>query len=152
MSHTGAQFGEIAQFLLRKVDLPEQRIGKNFVQFGKEAVLVGGGKIAQIEVIGLRQAEQDLRRHRALVPLYQVDIARGNTKPFGDLGLRQAELLADAAEAGPDEQFFSGIGGHGSLSLLSFRGVQSTNPESRDSGSAVSGMTSNSVTSFTKLH
>src|SRR6266436_5711806 len=109
MSHTGAQFGEIAQFLLRQVDLPEQRIGKNLVQFGEEAVLVGGGEIAQIEVIGFRQAEQDLRRHRALVPLYQVDIARGNTEPLGDLGLRQAELLADAAESWPDEKLLSGI-------------------------------------------
>src|ERR1700716_2543236 len=115
MSHTRAQFGEIAQFLLRQVDLPEQRIGKNLVQFRKEAVLVGGGEIAQIEVIGLRQAEQDLRRHRALVPLYQVDIARGNPQSLGDLGLRQAELLADAAESRTDKQFLSSVGGHGSL-------------------------------------
>src|SRR3954454_8538869 len=114
MSHTGAQFGEIAQFLFWQVDLPEQRIGKNLVQFGKEAVLVGGGEIAQIEVIGLRQAEQDLRRHRALVPLYQVDIARGNAESLGDLGLRQAELLADAPEAVAHEQLLSGFS-HGSL-------------------------------------
>src|SRR6266403_4871471 len=115
MSHTGAQFGEIAQFLLRQVDLPEQRIGKDLVQFGEETVLVGGGEIAQIEVIGLRQAEQQLRRHRALVSLYQVDIARGNLKALGHLGLRQAELLADPAEAGSDKQLLSGVGRHGSL-------------------------------------
>src|SRR6476620_231810 len=112
MSHTGAQFGEIAQFLLRQVDLPKQRIGKDLVQLGKETVLVGGGEIAQIEVVGLRQTEQYLRRHRPLVPLYQVDIARGNPKTLGDLGLRQAELLATAAESRADEQFFSSIGGH----------------------------------------
>ena len=99
MSHTGAQFGEIAQFLLRQVDLPEQRIGEDLVQLGEEAVLVGGGEIAQIEVIGLRQPEQDLRRHRALVALYQVDIARRNPQALGHLGLRQAELLADPPEA-----------------------------------------------------
>ena len=78
------QLGEIAQFLLRQVDLPEQRIGEDLVQFGEEAVLVGGGEIAQIEVVGLRQPQQDLRRHRALVPLYQVDIARRNAQPLGD--------------------------------------------------------------------
>ena len=98
MSHTGAQFSEIAQFLLRQVDLPEQRIGEYLVQFGEEAVFVGGREIAQIEVIGLRQPEQQLRRHRALVALYQVDIARGNLQALGHLGLRQAELLADPAE------------------------------------------------------
>src|SRR5882757_6798230 len=113
MSHTGAQFGEIAQFLLRQIDLPEQRIGKDLVQFGKETVLVGGGEIAQIEVIGLRQTEQYLRRHRALVPLYQVDIARGNPETLGDLGLRQAKLLTDAAESRADKQFFSGLSRHG---------------------------------------
>src|SRR5258708_31262697 len=112
MSETGAQFSEIAQFLLRQIDLPEQRIGKDLVQFGKETVLVGGGEIAQIEVVGLRQTEQYLRRHRPLVPLYQVDIARGDPKTLGALGLRHAELLANAAESWADEQFFSSIGGH----------------------------------------
>ena len=115
MSHTGAQFGEIAQLLLRQVDLPEQRIGEDLVQFGEETVLVGGREIAQIEVIGLRQPQQYLRRHRPLVALYQVDIAGRNAEALGDLGLRQAKLLADAPEAGADEQLLSGIGCHGSL-------------------------------------
>src|SRR5216683_1702343 len=117
MSHTGAEFSQIAQFLLRQVDLPEQRIGKNLVQLGEETVLVGGRKIAQIEVIGFRQAEQELRRHGALVPLYQVDIARRNLEPLGHLGLRQAELLADPPESGADEQLFSGVSSHGRSSL-----------------------------------
>ena len=113
MGHAGAQFGEVAQFLLRQVDLAEQRIGEDFVQLGKEAILVGGGEIAQIEVIGLRQPEQDLRRHRALIALYQVDIAGRNAEPLGDLGLRQAELLADSPESRPDEQLLSRISSHG---------------------------------------
>src|SRR5712692_5977598 len=115
MSHTGAQFGEIAQFLFWQVDLPEQRIGKNLVQLGEEPVLVGGGKIPQIEVIGFRQPQQDLRRHRTLIALDQVDIARRNAETLGDLGLRQPQLLADPPEAGTDKQLLSGIGGHGSL-------------------------------------
>src|SRR6266481_9910300 len=118
MSHTGAQFRQVAQFLLRQVDLSEQRIGKDLVQLGEKPVLVGGGEIAQIEVIGLRQPQQDLRRHRALVALYQVDIARGNTEPLGDLGLRQAQLLADPPKSGTDKQLLSGITGHGSLADL----------------------------------
>src|SRR5215207_5357900 len=113
MSHTGAQFGQIAQFLLRQVDLAEQRVGEDFVQLGEETVLVGGREVAQIEVIGLGQPEQDLRRHRPLVPLYQVDIARRNAQPLGDLGLRQPKLLADPPEAGPDEELLSRVGGHG---------------------------------------
>ncbi len=113
--HARAQFRQIAQFLLRQVDLPEQRIGKDLVQFGEEPVLVGGGEIAQIEVIGLRQPQQDLRRHRALVALDQVDIAGRNAETLGDLGLRQAQLLADAPEPGADKQLLSGIGSHGSL-------------------------------------
>ena len=112
MGNPGTEFGEVAQFLLRQVDLPEQRVGEDFVQFGKEPVLVGGGEIAQIEVIGFRQPEQDLRRHRTLVPLYQVDIARRNLKPFGHLGLRQAELLADPAESRTDKQLLSSVCGH----------------------------------------
>src|SRR5882762_6747306 len=113
MSHTGTQFGKIAQFLLRQVDLAEQRIGENLVQLGEEPILVRAGEIAQIEVIGLRQPQQYLRRHRTLVALYQVDIARRNAQALGDLGLRQAELLADPPEAGADEKLLSGVGGHG---------------------------------------
>ena len=115
MGDAGAQFGEIAQFLFGQVDLPEQRIGKDLVQFGEEAVLVGGGEIAQIEVIGLRQPQQDLRRHRALVALDQVDVARRNAEPLGDLGLRQPQLLPDPPEPGTDKQFLAGIACHGRL-------------------------------------
>ena len=106
MRHTGAQFGEVAQLLLRQVDLAEQRIGEDLVQLGEEPVLVGGGEIAQIEVVGLGQPQQYLRRHRALVALDQVDIARRNPQPLGHLGLRQPELLADPPEAGPTKSFF----------------------------------------------
>ena len=115
MRNARAQFGEIAQLLFWQVDLPEQRIGKNFVQLGEKPVLVGGREIAQIEVIGFRQPQQDLRRHRALVALDQVDIARRNAKPLGDLGLRQSQLLADAPEARANKQLLRGTLGHGSL-------------------------------------
>ncbi|HTA66605.1 MAG TPA: hypothetical protein VK753_14005, partial [Xanthomonadaceae bacterium] len=108
-----AEFGEIAQFLFRQVDLPEQRIGKDLIQLGEEAILIGGGEVAKIEIIGFRQAEQDLRRHRALIALDQVDVGGRNPEAFGDLGLRQSQLLADAPEARPHEQFLSGIPGHG---------------------------------------
>jgi hypothetical protein len=46
---------EIAQFQLRQVDLAEQRIGKDLVELREEAILVGDGEIAEIEVVGLRQ-------------------------------------------------------------------------------------------------
>src|SRR5205085_8608918 len=62
-----------------------------------------------------RQAKQQLRRHRTLVALDQVDVARRDFQPLGHLGLRQPELLADAPEAGADEQFFCGFRGHGLL-------------------------------------
>ena len=53
-----------------------------------------------------------LRRDRALVPLDQVDVARRDSEAFGDLGLRQPQLLADPPEAGADKQFLSGIRRH----------------------------------------
>src|ERR1700680_1365151 len=118
MSHTGAQFRQVAQFLFRQVDLPEQWIGKDLVQLGEEPVLIGGGGSAQSEVIGSPQPQQDLRRHRALVALYQVDIARRNAEALGDLGLRQPQLLPNPTKPGADKQLLSGITGHGSLAYL----------------------------------
>src|SRR6266404_448898 len=116
MSHTRAQLSKITQFLLRQVDLPEQRVGEYLVQFGEKAVLVGGREVAQIEVVGLRQPQQKLRGHRALVALYQVDIARGNLQALGHLGLRQAKLLADPAEPWTHKQLLSGVACHVNLS------------------------------------
>src|SRR6266404_2285866 len=115
VSYPGAQFRQVAQFLFRQVDLPEQRIGKYLVQLGEKPVLVGGGEIAQIEIIGLRQPQQDLRRHRALIALNQVVIAWRNAEALSHLGLRQAQLLTNPPKAGADKQFFSGVTSHGSL-------------------------------------
>ncbi|MGY4291667.1 hypothetical protein ACVWXO_010933 [Bradyrhizobium sp. LM2.7] len=94
------------------VDLAEQRIGEDLVQLREEAVLVGRRQVAQIKVVGLGQPQQDLRGHRALVALDQVDIARRDPEPLGDLGLRQPQLLPDPPEPRADEQFLPGIGGH----------------------------------------
>ena len=119
MCDSGAQFGQILHFLLRQVDLAEQRVGEDFVQLGEEAVLVGGSEVTQVEVIVLRQPEQDLRRHRPLVPLYQIDIARRNPKALGHLGLRQAHLLAQPAEPWPHKKLLPGIARHRPASRLS---------------------------------
>ncbi len=78
----------------------------------KKPVLVGSGEVAQVEVVGLGQPQQDLRGHRALVTLDQVDVARRDRQPLGDLGLRQPQLLPDPPEAWADEQFLPGFGGH----------------------------------------
>src|SRR6185437_1255509 len=118
MRDAGAEFGEITQFLLRQIDLPEQGIGKNLVEFRKEAILVGGSEIAQVKVIGFRKPQQDLGRHRALVALDQVDVARRNAESLGDLGLRQAQLLPDAAEARADQQLLPSFTRHGNLADL----------------------------------
>ncbi len=87
MGDAGAELGEVAQLLFRQIDLAEQGIGEDLVELGEEAVLVGGGEVPQIEVVGLGEAEQDLGSDRALIALDQVDVARRNAEPLGDLGL-----------------------------------------------------------------
>ena len=59
--HVGREFGEVAQFLLRQFERAEQRVGNDLVEFRERAVLVAGGEIAQVEVVGLGQPQQDLR-------------------------------------------------------------------------------------------
>ncbi|MGY3080020.1 hypothetical protein ACVWZZ_006428 [Bradyrhizobium sp. LM6.10] len=112
MGDAGAEFGEIAQFLLGNVDLAEQRVGEDLVELGEKAILVGGGEVAQVEVIGLGQPQQDLRGHWTLVALDQVDIARRDPEPLGHLGLRQPQLLPDPPKARADEELLAGTGGH----------------------------------------
>jgi hypothetical protein len=106
----GAELDQIAQLLLGELDLPEQRIAEHFVQLGEESILVSGRKVAQVDVIGLRHLEQDLRRDRALVALDQVDVARRHAELVGHLGLRQPELAPDPPKARPHEQFGGRLG------------------------------------------
>src|SRR3954462_15329586 len=116
MGDAGAALGEIAQFLLGNVDLAEQRVGEDLVEFGEEAVLVGGREVAQVEVVGLRQPQQDRGGHGTLVTLDQIDIARRDAEPLGDLGLRQPQLLPDPPEARADEELLAGTGVHSQVS------------------------------------
>ena len=111
VGHAGGQLGEVAQLLLRHVEPAEQRVGEHLVQLGEETLLVRGGEITQVEVIGLGQPEQKLRRDRTLVTLYQVDITGRNAETLRDLGLREVELLADAPEPWADEQLAAGVFG-----------------------------------------
>ena len=72
----GTELDQIAQLLLRQLHLPKQRIAEHLVQLSEKAILVGGGEVTQVDVIGLRHLEQDLRRHRALIALDEIDVAR----------------------------------------------------------------------------
>src|SRR5437763_1548054 len=76
----------------------KQGYEKDHVQLAEKAILVGGRDIAQIEVVGLREPQQDLRCHRALIALDQVDVAGRDPEPLGDLGLRQPQFLPDPPE------------------------------------------------------
>src|SRR5690606_2049360 len=103
----------------RQIELTEQRIGEHLVEFGEKAILIGGSEVAQVEIVGLRQPQQDLRRDRALVALDQIDVARRDAEALRDLGLGQAELLPDAAEARADEQLLGWTGCHCGPRLVS---------------------------------
>ena len=118
MGDAGAEFGQVAQLLFRQIELAEQGVGENLVEFGEKAILVGGREVAQVEIVGFRQPQQNLRRDRALIALDQIDVARGDAEALRDLGLRQAELLPDAAEARADEQLLARIGCHCGTGLV----------------------------------
>src|SRR5688572_24493622 len=104
MRHTGAKLGEILQFMLGDIERPKQRIAEHLIELGKEAVLVDGRQLAQIDFVGFRKPQQDLRADRTLIAFDQIDVARRDSKSGGYLRLRQAELSPDAAKARSDEE------------------------------------------------
>lgn len=74
MGDVWVEFGEVVQFLFGYVDLVEQGIGKDFVEFGEEMVFVCGGEVVQIEIVGFGQLQQDLCGYWVLVVFDQVDV------------------------------------------------------------------------------
>ncbi len=112
MRDAGTEFGEVAQFLFRQIDLAKQRIGKDLVQLREEAIFIRRREIAEIEVIGLGEAQQQLRGDRPLVALNQIDVARRNAEALCHLGLGQALLLPDPPEARPHEQLLARLARH----------------------------------------
>ena len=89
--------------ILRDVDnlipghasVPGKRIIENLSQSPNRRLTRSGGEVAHIDIIGVRQAQQHLRRHWSLVALKMIEIARRNADFFGHACLAQAQFPAE---------------------------------------------------------
>src|SRR5262245_17246332 len=102
----GTNLSKIHELLFRELNVAKQRIAEHLVEFGEKSVLVGR-KILQIDVVGLRHAEQDLRGDRPLVLLDKINVAWGDIELLGHLRLRKTDLTANAPKARADEELCS---------------------------------------------
>ena len=63
----------------------EERIAEGLEQIGQQPVLVVPAERLEVEVEGLRQLDQELGRERPPVVLDQVEVARRDPEPLGEL-------------------------------------------------------------------
>ena len=83
---------------------PEQRVGQGLLQVRLRTLVRFAGEGPQVEVVGLGQAQQDLGRHRSLVALQVVQVARRDAQVLGHARLGQAEIASETAEPAAEEE------------------------------------------------
>ena len=86
------------------------RLVEHALELGRERVAVVAGQLAQIEVIGRGELEQERGGERPLVALDQIEIADRHAEVGCHAGLRHALGQAQAAQACTGEQL--AVGGH----------------------------------------
>ena len=86
----------------------KQGVGEGLGQFRLGRGPAGLAEGAQIDIVGVGQTQQKLRRDWPLVALYVVEIARGNAEVRGHGGLGQRQVAAQPLEAASQEQLAVG--------------------------------------------
>ena len=97
--------GHLADLVARDGEVAEHRVGEDLGQILHAAGVGLAGEAADIDVVGLRQTQEDLRGQRPLVALEMVEIARGDAEILGHPRLGQAEVAAHPAQARAEEEF-----------------------------------------------
>ena len=85
------QLGDLGRLVARNAQVGEHLVGQHLFQPGPAARVVGR-EAAQVQVIGVGQAQQDLRRHRPLIALQQVQVAGRNAQLLGHPRLGHAQV------------------------------------------------------------
>ncbi len=90
------------------------------IELAQHALVGLVGELRHVAAEGLGQAQQHRGRHRSLVALDLAHVAERQREAFGQRGLAQAVLLAQAPDARSDEQFPGGLplSGHASQPFL----------------------------------
>jgi hypothetical protein len=100
----------------RNTAVAEHLVGEDLGQVVGAAGFRVGGQGLQVEVVGLREAEQHLGGDRPLVALQQVQVARRDAEVLGHPGLGEAEVAPQALQARAQEQL--PIGGRDARHLV----------------------------------
>ncbi|MNI75286.1 hypothetical protein D3C73_1314240 [compost metagenome] len=93
----------------------EQGIGEDLGQFGLGRRAAGLAEVAQVDVVGFGQTQQQLGRDGALVALDMVQIGGRDAEIRRHRGLGQVKLAPQPLEAAAQEQFAISGGGHGAI-------------------------------------
>jgi len=96
---------ELAQILLAEVSSAEQRICQYLAEAAHETRLVIGREALEVDAEILRELQQQAHRHRSLIVLDEVEIARGDRELLRHLRLRQARVPSQAPHLVPEHQF-----------------------------------------------
>ena len=95
--------GGVHHLLGRRQVAGEHRIGQDLAHLGGQPLLELAAEVPQIEIVGLRQLQQQPGGERPLIPLDEVQIAGGNVQIPGHGGLGHPQRLPQAPHPRPGE-------------------------------------------------
>ncbi len=90
---------DVADLERRHVDIREHRILQHGLQPRHVIGAAVAGEVGDVDLVGPRQPQQHVGRDRPLVALQQRDIGGRNIEIRGHVGLGQAEVAAEPAQA-----------------------------------------------------
>ena len=101
--------GEFGQFHAIEFKAREDGVSRGLLQVGDQLPVALAGKGPDIDVEGVGKGKEDAGGDRALVALQQVEIAGRQAQGLGGLGLGEAALTPQAAQAGAGKDLLEGL-------------------------------------------
>ncbi len=97
---------QLAQVAGRELVRFEERVGKRLEQVIDEARVVVGAKGMQVDAEHLRELDEHGSGQRPTIGLDEIEVARRDAEPLGEVGLAHAFAAAKAANLGAEPRRF----------------------------------------------
>ncbi len=98
LGDAGVVLGDLVDLVARNAEIVKHAISKHLGEVAGGGAVAPRDEIANVDVVGVGEAQQHLRGQRTLVALEVIEIASGDAELFGHAGLIDAEFTAQHAQ------------------------------------------------------
>ena len=111
------QLGDLGGLVARHAQVGEHLVGQHLLQ-PRAATRIVGRQAAQVQIVSVRQPQQDLGRHRSLVALQQVQIAGRHAQFLGHPRLSHAQVASQPLQPAAEKELLVACFGVGCRHLV----------------------------------